>query len=133
MNTDKRTKEEVVNNSNHLHKEINLIEKQIKRVEELLELHKKQKLDLELKIWNGNTPHPDFIQQVKEETIERYVDILYKIGLKEGLIDVYDKLKYDFDLESHEISEWYEEDKEELPKLYKWKDELEKKIKITHK
>ena len=39
MNTIK-TKEEVVNNSNHLHKEINLIEKQIKR---LKELHKEGK------------------------------------------------------------------------------------------
>ena len=73
------------------------------------------------------------LEQVKKESKQQYINILIEIGRKQQLIDIYDKLKYDFDLESHEISEWYEEDKEELPKLYKWKDELEKKIKITHK
>jgi len=68
------------------------------------------------------------LEQVKKESKQQYINILIEIGRKQQLIDIYDKLKYDFDLESHEISEWYEEDKEELPKLYKSRDDIEKSI-----
>ena len=128
---------DVMNKSNQLPTDINLIEKEIKRLDELLELYKKQKLDLELKNWNGSTLHPDYIQQVKKETIERYGRNLVEIGRKQGLIEVYHHLKnyFEIDMESYNLSElkvWYEEDKEELSKLFEEKEVLEKTIKITH-
>ena len=128
---------DVMNKSNQLPTDINLIEKEIKRLDELLELYKKQKHDLELKNWNGSKPHPDYIQQFKEETIERYGRNLVEIGRKQGIIEVYNHLEHLIpdDLESYKFSDlkvWYEEDKEELSKLFEEKKELEKKIKIIH-
>ena len=87
--------------------------------------------------WDGSTPHPDYIQQVKEETIERYGRNLVEIGSKQGLIEVYNHLEnyFGIDMEYNnlsELKEWYEEDKEELSKLFEEKKELEKKIKIIH-
>jgi len=136
MNT-KTINGDVMNKSNQLPTDINLIEKEIIRLDELSELYKKQKLDLELKNWNGSTPHPDYIQQVKKETIERYGRNLEEIGMKQGLIEVYNHLEnyFGIDMEYNnlsELKEWYEEDKEELSKLFEEKKELEKKIKIIH-
>jgi len=101
--------------------------------------------------WDGSSPHPDYIQQVKKETIERYGRNLVEIGQKQGLIEVYNHLEnyFGIDMESYnlselkewyeedkeelsELKEWYEEDKEELSKLFEEKKELEKKIKIIH-
>ena len=79
----------------------------------------------------------DFVQQVKEETIERYVNTIQDIGRKLGFLEVYGHLEelIPDDLESSKFSEiklWYEEDKEELQKLRDLRVELEKKIKIIH-
>ena len=87
--------------------------------------------------WDGSTPHPHYIQQGKKETIERYGRNLVEIGRKQGLIEVYNHLEnyFGIDMESYnlsELKEWYEEDKEELSKLFEEKKELEKKIKIIH-
>jgi hypothetical protein len=79
--------------------------------------------------------NPDFVQQVKEETIERYVNTLEKIGKKVGFLELHSHLEelIPDDLEStkfQEIQIWYQEEKEELQKLRDLRVELEKKIKI---
>jgi phosphoribosylanthranilate isomerase len=81
--------------------------------------------------------NPDFVQQVKEETIERYVNTLEKIGKKVGFLELHSHLEelITDDLEStkfQEIQIWYQEEKEELQKLRDLRVELEKKIKIIH-
>ena len=87
--------------------------------------------------WDGSTPHPDYIQQVKKETIERYVNTLEKIGKKVWFLELHSHLEelIPDDLEStkfQEIQIWYQEEKEELQKLRDLRVELEKKIKIIH-
>ena len=57
--------------------------------------------------------------------------------MKQGLIEVYNHLENYFGIDMKynnlsELKEWYEEDKEELSKLFEEKKELEKKIKIIH-
>lgn len=87
--------------------------------------------------WDGSTPHPDYIQQLKKETIERYVSTLQNIGRKEGFLELYNHLEnyFGIDMESPNLSElkmWWEEDKEDLEMLKDFRVELEKKIKIIH-
>lgn len=63
-----------------------------------------------------------------QKLLKEYGMLLQRKGSRDTLINIYESLEGWFDLEGHEIDDWYNEDKEELPRVNKRLVEVEKEL-----